>query len=124
MWGDGVFNLELINLRANGSFVIRPSSLKQGTHIQSWKVDWQLGKSTSKITGIMGKNELVSKIFNQIIDEFLELLINDNPNEMSQFMEQLIVSPMNSVLENIAWYEIAAIIMGLVEGILPVEAIC
>ncbi|XP_034472489.1 uncharacterized protein LOC117780173 [Drosophila innubila] len=124
MWGDGVFDLELINLRANGSFVIRPSTLTQGTHIKSWKVDWQLGKSNSKITGIMGKNLMVSKIFNQFIDEFFELLINDNPNEISQFMEQLIVSPMNSVLENVAWYEISAIILGLVKGILPVEPIC
>ncbi|KAL7740393.1 hypothetical protein ACLKA6_013190 [Drosophila palustris] len=124
LWGDGVFDLELINLRAKGSFIIRPSALTHGTHIKSWKVDWQLGKSSSKITGILGKNALVSKIFNQIIDEFLELLINDNPNEISQFMEQLIVPPMNSVLENLAWYEITAIILGLVKGVLPVEPIC
>lgn len=124
LWGDGVFDLELINLRANGSFIIRPSALTHGTHIKSWKVDWQLGKSNSKITGILGKNALVSKIFNQIIDEFLELLINDNPNEISQFMEQLIVPPVNSGLENLAWYELSAIIMGLVKGILPAEPIC
>lgn len=124
MWGDGIFDVELTNLRANGSFILRPSSLTHGTHIKSWKVDWQLGKSTSKITGIMGQNLMVSKFFSQILDEFLELLINDNPNEISQFMEQLIVSPMNAVLENIAWYEISAIIMGLVKGILPAEPIC
>jgi len=43
---------------------------------------------------------------------------------VSQFMEELIVPPMNLVLENVAWYEITAIILGLVDGILPVEPFC
>ncbi|ALC39606.1 CG7968 [Drosophila busckii] len=123
LWGDGVFDLELLNLRANGSFIIRPSGLTHGTHIKSWKVDWQLGAANSKITGIMG-SRLWSKFVNDIINEFFELTINDNPEEVADFMQQLIVPPMNAALENVAWYEITAVILGLVKGVLPVEPIC
>lgn len=123
MWGDGIFNLELINLRANGSFIMRPSSAVQGVYVKSWKVDWQLGEASSQTTGIMG-NRYYTKFVNSIIQEFLELLINDNPQEVAEFMEQLIVPPMNGVLQHVAWYEITAIILGLVKGILPTEPIC
>ncbi|XP_030569895.1 uncharacterized protein LOC115769306 [Drosophila novamexicana] len=120
---NGRFDLELINLRANGSFVLRPSGLTNGVHITSWNVDWQLGKTISQTTGI-GGTQIVTKFINAIIQDFLELLINDNPQEVSQFMEQLIAPPMNTVLENVAWYEITAIILGLVKGVLPLEPIC
>ncbi|XP_060660464.1 uncharacterized protein LOC132794190 [Drosophila nasuta] len=124
LWGDGVFDVELTDLRANGSFIIRPAAITHSTYIKSWKVDWQLGKASSRITGILGKSQIVSKMFNKIIEDFLELLINDNPTEISEIMEQLIVPPMNDVLDNVAWYEITAIILGLVKGIIPVEPIC
>lgn len=123
LWGDGIFDLELINFRANGSFVMRPSSVVQGVYVKSWKVDWTLGEARSQTTGIMG-NRLYTKFVNSIIQEFLELLINDNPQEVAEFMEQLIVPPMNEVLQHVAWYEITAIILGLVKGVLPNEPIC
>lgn len=123
LWGDGNFDLELINFRANGSFILRPSSVTQGVHVKSWKVDWTLGEARSQTTGIMG-SRLYTKFVNSIIQEFLELLINDNPQEVAEFMEQLIVPPMNEGLQHVAWYEITAIILHLVQGIIPVEPIC
>ncbi|XP_016961917.1 uncharacterized protein LOC108032551 [Drosophila biarmipes] len=123
LWGDGVFNLELINFRANGSFVIRPKSSTSGVYVKSWKVDWELEEAKSQTTGFMN-SRLYTKFVNDMIKEYLDILINDNPTEVSQFMEELIVPPMNLVLDNVAWYEITAIILGLVEGILPVEPIC
>ncbi|XP_030377117.1 uncharacterized protein LOC115626009 [Scaptodrosophila lebanonensis] len=123
LWGDGVFDLELINLRAYGSFIIRPTSATNGVYVKSWKVVWELEEARSQTTGIMG-SRVYSKVVNDLIKEFLELLINDNPDEISQFMEDLIVPPLNEVLANVAWYEITAVILGLAEGILPVEAIC
>ncbi|XP_016938371.3 uncharacterized protein [Drosophila suzukii] len=123
LWGDGVFNLELINFRAYGSFVIRPKSATSGVYVKSWKVNWELEEAKSQTTGFMN-SRLYTKFINDLIKEYLDILINENPTEVSQFMEELIVPPMNLVLENVAWYEITAIILGLVDGILPVEAIC
>lgn len=120
---DGVLDVELLDLRANGSFVLRPSGLANGVHVMRWNIDWQLGKAVSQITGI-GGNKHVEKVINFIIQDSLQLLVNDNPEEISQFMEQLIVPPLNEVLENVAWYEITAIILGLVKDVLPVEPIC
>ncbi|XP_052852213.1 uncharacterized protein LOC128262155 [Drosophila gunungcola] len=123
LWGDGVFNLELVNFRANGSFILRPKSATSGVHVKSWKVDWELEEAKSQITGVMN-SRLYSKFINDLVKEYLEVMINGSPTEVSQFMEELIVPPMNLVLDNIAWYEITAIIMGLANGILPVEPIC
>ncbi|XP_017037322.1 uncharacterized protein [Drosophila kikkawai] len=123
LWGDGALALELINFRAYGSFIIRPKSATSGVYVKSWKVKWELGEARSQTTGIMN-SRLYTKFINDLIKEYLEVMINDNPTEVSQFMEDLIVPPMNMVLENVAWYEITAIILGLVEGILPVEPIC
>ncbi|XP_017056638.1 uncharacterized protein LOC108098324 [Drosophila ficusphila] len=123
LWGDGVFNLELINFRAYGKFIIRPKTATSGVYVKNWDVTWELEEAKSQTTGIMN-SRLYSKFINDLVKEYLELLINDNPTEVSQFMEELIVPPMNLVLDNVAWYEIAAIIVGLVDGILPVEPIC
>ncbi|XP_017108749.2 uncharacterized protein [Drosophila bipectinata] len=123
LWGDGAFDLELIDFRAHGSFIIRPTTATSGVHVQSWKVDWELGEAKSQTTGIMD-SRLYSKFVNELVKEYLDILVNDNPAEVSQFMEELIVPPMNVVLANVAWYEITAIILGLVNGVLPVEPIC
>ncbi|EDW03226.1 uncharacterized protein LOC6562120 [Drosophila grimshawi] len=120
---DGILDLELIDFHAKGSFILRPSGIANGVHIVRWNVDWGLGKSISRTT-FSGKSKMFTKFMNLIIDDFIDLTINDNPEEVAQFMEELIVPPMNSVLANVAWYEIAAIIMGLVEGLIPVEPIC
>ncbi|XP_068150863.1 uncharacterized protein [Drosophila tropicalis] len=123
LWGDGEFALKLTNFRGVGSFVIRPNSLTSGVHIKSWKVDWSVGEVSSQTTGIMN-SRVYSKFVNAFVKDYLELLINDNPTEISQFMEDLIVPSVNEVLEYISWYEITAIILGLADGILPVEPIC
>ncbi|XP_034669151.1 uncharacterized protein LOC117902131 [Drosophila subobscura] len=123
LWGDGVFSLELIDFRAYGSFIIRPTTATSGVYVKSWKVNWQLGEARSQTTGIMN-SRLYTKFVNDLVKDYLELLVNDNPAEVSQFMEGLIVPPLNAVLENVAWYEITAIILGLVNGVLPVEPIC
>ncbi|EDW11907.1 uncharacterized protein LOC6576476 [Drosophila mojavensis] len=119
---DGVFDVELLDVRANGSFVLRPSSLTNGIHVTRWNVDWQLGNAISQITGTGSK--YLEKFINSVLQDFLQLLINDNPEEISQFMEQLLVAPLNTVFGNVAWYEITAIILGLVNDVLPVEPIC
>ncbi|XP_075150489.1 uncharacterized protein LOC142224591 [Haematobia irritans] len=120
--GDGLFQLELMNLRAHGSFKLRPN-LTGGLTIWSFKVKLDLETSKSKTTGIMD-SVIYSKFFNSWIEEFIRLTFEDNGEAVSDALEYLVVPPLNKALKNVSMIELVALIMGLAQDVIPSEAIC
>ncbi|XP_037960308.1 uncharacterized protein LOC119689536 [Teleopsis dalmanni] len=122
-YGDGNMQLEFQNLRAYGSFKLRPS-LNGGLHAWAFKFNLELGGAKSKSTGFMN-SAFYSKIFDSWIEEFLKVMFEeDNAEAMSAALENLIQPPLNSLLKNISMPELIAIILGLAGDILPKEPIC
>lgn len=121
-YGNGLFQLELINLRAHGSFKLRPN-LSGGLSVWSFKVQLDLESTKSKTTGIMG-SIVYTKLFNSWIEEFIHLTFDDNAEGVSDALEYLVVPPMNKALKNISLVELIALIMGLAKDVVPSEAMC
>ncbi|XP_061396171.1 uncharacterized protein LOC133331812, partial [Musca vetustissima] len=104
--GNGVFSLELINLRASGSFKLRPN-LSGGVSVRSFNVKLELESSKSKTTGIMGGSLIYNKLFNSWVEEFIALTFEeDNSEGVSHFVEELVVPPLNAALKNISLVEL------------------
>ncbi|XP_013102606.1 uncharacterized protein LOC106083872 [Stomoxys calcitrans] len=120
--GDGLFNLELINLRAHGSFKLRPN-LSGGLTVWAFNIKLDLESSKSKTTGFMD-SVIYSKIFNSWAEEFIRLTFDENAEGVSDTVEYLVVPPMNKALQNISMVELVALIMGLAQDVIPSEAIC
>uniref|UniRef100_A0A1I8NG16 Hemolymph juvenile hormone binding protein (JHBP) n=1 Tax=Musca domestica TaxID=7370 RepID=A0A1I8NG16_MUSDO len=122
--GDGVFSLELINLRARGSFKLRPN-LSGGLMVKGFNAKLELESSKSKTTGIMGGKLIYNKLFNSWIEEFINLTFEeDNSEAVSAFVDHLVVPPLDAALKNISLVELIALITGLAQDVVPTEAIC
>lgn len=120
-YGNGLFNLELINLRAYGSFKLRPS-LTGGLTMWGFKVQLDLESSKSKTTGIMN-SFIYTKLFNSWVEEFINLTFGEG-EAVSEAVEYLVVPPMNKALKNISMVELIALIMGLAKDVVPSDVVC
>ncbi|XP_073825961.1 uncharacterized protein [Musca autumnalis] len=123
-YGNGVFSLELINLRAHGSFKLRPN-LSGGLTVWGFNTKLELGSTKSKTTGIMGGSIIYNKLFNSWVEEFVNLTFEeDNSEAVSDFVEHLVVPRLNAALKNISLVELIALIMGLAQDVIPTEPMC
>ncbi|KAI8121057.1 hypothetical protein CVS40_7800 [Lucilia cuprina] len=121
-FGDGLFRLELVNLKAKGSFKLKPLLLSNGLVVEDFKAQLTLESSHSKSTGFMN-SLLYTKLFNSWIEEFINLTFAEQA-EVSKTVEYFVVPIMNKALKNISLVELVALITGLVDVGLPTEVIC
>ncbi|XP_065358728.1 uncharacterized protein LOC135952644 [Calliphora vicina] len=121
-FGNGLFRLDLLNLRAKGSFKLKPLLLSGGLAVVDFKTQLQLESSRSRSTGFMN-SLLYTKLFNSWIEEFIKVTFSEQ-KEVSNAVEHLVVPVMDKALKNISLVELVALITGLAEVGVPTEAIC
>ncbi|KAM7352103.1 uncharacterized protein ACRADG_004741 [Cochliomyia hominivorax] len=121
VFGNGLFRLELVNLRVRGSLFLKPL-LSGGLAVRSFNVDVDLEAVHSKSTGFM--NSLIyTKLINAWIEEFIYLTFMEK-NAVSHTLESLAVPVLNDLLHGISLIELIALITGLGEIDLPTEVNC
>lgn len=125
VWGDGEMNLLLRDLVIAGSFKLRPAlSTSGGLLMYAFNVEVELGSIKSTTSGFMG-SKLFSKVFDELVQEFIELLINDSPDEINYALENLIVPPANKALKSVSIVQLLGLILGLAgENAIPTEPKC
>lgn len=121
IFGNGLFRLELINLRLKGSFRLRPS-LSGGLAVANFKSQLEVEAVRSRSTGFM--NSLIfTKLFNAWLEEFIYLTVGEQ-EEVSKAIEYKAKPFLNDIFKEVSLVELVAVITGLVDVGLPMEVNC
>ncbi|XP_017478245.1 PREDICTED: uncharacterized protein LOC108368013 [Rhagoletis zephyria] len=123
IYGDGILHLTLKNLRIYGSFIVRPKN-SGSLKLRKFKATVELGDVESKLTGILG-SALKTKLFNDWIEEFIDMTLNDNQEEVSELLENWAEPRLNRALDEVSVIGVVALILGIIDGsIMPQEPLC
>lgn len=117
LYGNGIFRLQLFNLRLKGSLSLKPLILSNGLAVRNFKVKVDLESVASKTTGIMD-NRWTTKLFNAWLEEFITLTLKEE-EVVSHVVEGYAVPVLNKALKNVSIIELMALITGLANDVVP-----
>lgn len=113
--GEGTLNFGLKNLRIAGTIKYKIPILWGSIKITSMKTQVSLGSCTSEITGFMG-NGAINRMINRQIENFVEMGINNNQNEISDLIEDNLVPKVNKMLKGNDFWTLIDMIFSSSEG--------
>ncbi|KAI8121097.1 uncharacterized protein LOC111689836 [Lucilia cuprina] len=113
--GDGSLEFGLKNLRIAGTLKYKIPILWGSIKITSLKTEITLEKCTSDITGFMGDGS-INRMINRQIENFVEMGVNGNTQEISDFIENNLVPKVNKMLKGNDFWTIIDYIFSSTEG--------
>ncbi|XP_075150491.1 uncharacterized protein LOC142224593 [Haematobia irritans] len=113
--GDGTLDFGLKNLRIAGTLKYKLPILWGSIKITSLKTQITLESCTSEITGFMGDGS-INRMINRQIENFVEMGINNNQAEISDFIEDNLVPKVNKMLKGNDFWTLIDMIFSSSEG--------
>uniref|UniRef100_A0A1L8EG06 Putative juvenile hormone binding protein in insects n=1 Tax=Haematobia irritans TaxID=7368 RepID=A0A1L8EG06_HAEIR len=113
--GDGFLEFGLKNLRIAGVLKYKIPILWGSIKITSLKTEISLEQCTSDITGLLGDGSL-NKMINRQIENLVVSGINNNSQEISDFIEDNLVPKVNKILKGNDFWTLIDIIFSSTEG--------
>lgn len=113
--GDGSLEFGLKNLRIAGVLKYKIPILWGSIKITSLKTEFSLEQCTSDITGLLGDGSL-NKMMNRQIENLVESGINNNSQEISDFIENNLVPKVNKILKGNDFWTLIDMIFSNTEG--------
>lgn len=109
--GDGTLLFGLTKLRIAGTLKYKIPILWGSIKITSLKTQVSLEKCTSEIDGFMGTGA-VNRMINRQIENFVEMGINNNQQEISDMIEDTLVPKVNKMLKGNDFWTLIDMIFG------------
>ncbi|XP_013102615.1 uncharacterized protein LOC106083878 [Stomoxys calcitrans] len=113
--GDGTLGFGLKNLRVAGTLKYKMPILWGSIKITSLKTQITLESCESEIGGFMGDGS-INRMINRQIENFVEKGINNNQDEISDFIEDNLVPKVNKLLKGNDFWTLIDLIFSSSEG--------